>query len=383
MIRVKKMPLSNPKNPTHQVFSHYFSGMKDPRRTNRGHHLYPLDEILFLCISAVISGMDDWTSISMFGRSKLVWLRQYYPYARGIPSHDVLGRVFASLDPVKFGECFREWINSIAELTGGEVVAIDGKTIRGSDDKASGIAALHVVSAYAAGNRLCLGQEAVSEKSNEITAIPALLKLLAIKDCIVTIDAMGCQKAIAGVIIEKEADYVLMVKDNQQELRQQVEKVFTLNNKTEADVTIDFGHGRIEQRTCQAIDNLVFLDDREEWPGLKSIAKIISERTDKRSGKKSTETRYYISSLPAKPKVIGKAVRNHWAVENNLHWTLDVIFKEDKSLKKKGNSALNYNVIAKMALTLIERETDSKNSKPKKRQLAALDDDFRSKLLAG
>ena len=377
------MAFSNSEYIAHQAFSHYFSGMKDPRRTNRGHHLYPLDEILFLCISAVISGMDDWTSISMFGRSKVAWLRQYYPYVHGIPSHDVLGKVFAALDPVKFSECFRQWINSIAELTGGEVVAIDGKTIRGSDDKASGIAALHVVSAYAAGNRLCLGQQAVSEKSNEITAIPALLKLLELKDCTVTIDAMGCQKAIAGVIIEKEADYVLMVKDNQQELRQQVEKVFTLNNKTEADVTIDFGHGRIEQRTCQAIDELVFLDGREEWPGLKSVAKIISERTDKRSGKKSTETRYYISSLPAKPKVIGKAVRNHWAVENNLHWTLDVIFKEDNSLKKKGNSALNYNIIAKMALTMIERETESKNSKPKKRQLAALDDDFRSKLLAG
>jgi predicted transposase YbfD/YdcC len=383
MIKVKKMAFSNSEYIAHQAFSHYFSGMKDPRRTNRGHHLYPLDEILFLCISAVISGMDDWTSISMFGRSKVAWLRQYYPYVHGIPSHDVLGKVFAALDPIKFSECFRQWINSIAELTGGEVVAIDGKTIRGSDDKASGIAALHVVSAYAAGNRLCLGQQAVSEKSNEITAIPALLKLLELKDCIITIDAMGCQKAIAGVIIEKEADYVLMVKDNQQELRQQVEKVFTLNNKTEADVTIDFGHGRIEQRTCQAIDELVFLDGREEWPGLKSVAKIISERTDKRSGKKSTDTRYYISSLPAKPKVIGKAVRNHWAIENNLHWTLDVIFKEDNSLKKKGNSALNYNVIAKMALTMIERETESKNSKPKKRQLAALDDDFRSKLLAG
>src|ERR1700710_10267 len=206
MIKVKKMAFSNSEYIAHQAFSHYFSGMKDPRRTNRGHHLYPLDEILFLCISAVISGMDDWTSISMFGRSKVAWLRQYYPYVHGIPSHDVLGKVFAALDPVKFSECFRQWINSIAELTGGEVVAIDGKTIRGSDDKASGIAALHVVSAYAAGNRLCLGQQTVSEKSNEITAIPALLKLLELKDCIITIDAMGCQKAIAGVIIEKEAD---------------------------------------------------------------------------------------------------------------------------------------------------------------------------------
>ena len=383
MIKVKKMAFSNSEYPPHQLFSHYFSGMKDPRRTSKGHHLYPLEEILFLCISAVVSGMDDWMSISMFGRSKLSWLRQYLPYKQGIPSHDVLEKVFAVLDPVQFSECFTDWVNSMAELTGGEVIAIDGKTICGSDDKGSGKSALHVVSAYAAGNRLCLGQKAVVEKSNEITAIPALLKLLTVKDCIITIDAMGCQKTIAGTIIEKEADYILMVKDNQQELKEQVEKVFGLNPKTEADMTLDFGHGRIEQRTCQAIDNLTFLDDKEDWPGLKSIAKVISERTDKRSGKKSTETRYYISSLPARPKVIGNAVRSHWAIENNLHWTLDMVFKEDNSLKKKGNSALNYNIIAKMALNIIERETESKNSKPKKRQLAALDDEFRSKLLAG
>lgn len=382
MIKVKKMAFSKSEYPPHQVFSHYFSGMEDPRRTNKGHHLYPLEEILFLSISAVISGMDDWTSICMFGQLKLSWLRQYLPYKRGIPSHDVLGKVFAALDPVRFSACFRDWVNSIAELTGGEVVAIDGKTICGSGDNLSGRSALHVVSAYASGNRLCLGQEAVAEKSNEITAIPALLELLTIKDCIITIDAMGCQKTIAEKIIEKEANYILMVKDNQQELKEQVEKVFIMNPRTEADVELDFGHGRIEKRSCQSIDNLTFLDDKEDWPGLRSIAKVISERTDKRSGKMSTETRYYISSLPAKPKVIGRAVRRHWAVENNLHWTLDVIFKEDNSLRKKGNSPLNYNIIAKIALSILERETESKSSKPQKRKRAALDDEFRSKLLA-
>lgn len=383
MIKVKKMAFSNPEYQTHQVFSHYFSKMKDPRRTNKGHHLYPFEEILFLCISAVISGMDDWTSITMFGRLKLPWLRQYLPYKHGIPSHDVLGKVFAALDPVQFSACFRDWVNSMAEITGGEVVALDGKTICGSDDKNSGKSALHVVSAYACGNRLCLAQQVVAEKSNEITAIPALLKLLTVKDCIITIDAMGCQKNIAGAIIKKEADYVLMVKDNQQELKEQVEKIFIMNPKTEANVTIDAGHGRIEKRNCQAIDNLTFLDDKEDWPGLKSIAKIISERTDKRSGKTSTETRYYISSLPAKPKLIGHAIRGHWAIENNLHWSLDMVFKEDSSLKKKGNSAVNYNIIAKMALNIIERETESKSSKPQKRKRAALDDEFRSKLIAG
>ncbi|MFN0293265.1 ISAs1 family transposase [Pedobacter helvus] len=383
MTKVKKMAFSNPDYSSHQVFSRYFSSMKDPRRTNKGHHLYPLEEILFLCISAVISGMDDWTSITMFGRLKLPWLRQYLPYRHGIPSHDVLGKVFAALDPIQFSACFRDWVNSMAEFTGGQVVAIDGKTICGSDDKVAGKSALHVVSAYASGNRLCLGQEVVTEKSNEITAIPALLKLLTVKDCIITIDAMGCQKSIAGSIVEKGADYILMVKDNQQELKEQVEKVFAMNPKTEADMTIDAGHGRIEKRTCQAIENLTFLDDKQDWPGLKSIAKVISERTDKRSGHKSSQTRYYISSLPAKPKVIGQAIRSHWAIENNLHWTLDMLFKEDNSLKKKGNSPLNYNIIAKMALNIIERETESKSSKPQKRKRAALDDEFRSKLIAG
>src|SRR5271167_2058409 len=168
MIKVKKMTFSKSEYNSHQVFSYYFSGMKDPRRTNRGHYLYPFDEILFLSISAVLSGMDDWTSINLFGRTKLSWLRQYYPYRHGIPSHDVLGKVFAALDPDEFSRCFSQWINSIAEITGGEVIAIDGKTLRGSSQKGSGKSALHVVSAYASGNRLCLGQQVVDQKSNEI-----------------------------------------------------------------------------------------------------------------------------------------------------------------------------------------------------------------------
>lgn len=366
---------------SHPVFSKFFSSLKDPRRTTKGHHLYPLDEILFLCISSVISGANDWTTISLFGRTKLGWLRQYFPYKNGIPSHDVLGKVFAALEPVEFNQCFTKWVNSISELTSGEVIAIDGKTICGSDDKRTGKSALHVVSAYAAGNRLCLGQEAVEEKSNEITAIPALLKLLSIKDCVVTIDAMGCQKAIADTIIDSGADYVLMVKDNQQELKEQVEKVLSISCKTNSDQQLDFGHGRIERRDCVVTDDLTFMDVKEEWPGLKSIAKITSERTDKQTGTTSTQDRYYISSLPAKAKVINKAIRNHWAIENNLHWVLDVVFKEDGALKKKGNSALNFNIIAKMAIAMIDKEKETKKSKPNKRMLAALDDGYRTKIL--
>jgi predicted transposase YbfD/YdcC len=382
MIKVKKMAFSNPDYLSHQSFSDYFSGMKDPRRTGRGNHRYPLEEILFLCISAVLSGMDDWTSISMFGDLKLPWLRQYFPYKHGIPSHDVLGKVFALLDPDEFRKSFSAWVNSIAELTGGQVVAVDGKTLCGSGEKGVSKSAFHVVSAYAADHRLCLGQEAVDAKSNEITAIPALLKMLALKSCIVTIDAMGCQKSIAETIVNKEADYVLMVKDNQEELKEQIEKVFTLNPATQTAITLDSGHGRIEKRTCEVISNLSFLDGAEDWKELKTIVKVLSERTDKKSGKQSLQTRYYISSLMAGPEVIGKAIRSHWSIENNLHWSLDVIFKEDSSLKKKGNSALNYTIIAKMALAMLEKDTKSKISKPQKRIKAALNDEFRCMLLA-
>ncbi len=365
----------------HLVFHHFFSELKDPRRTTKGNHLCPLNEILFLCISAVVSGADNWTSVSLFGRSKINWLKQYFPYENGIPSHDVLGKVFAALDADAFSQCFIAWVGSIAKLTNGEVIAIDGKTICNSDDKDAGKSALHVVSAFAAENRLCLGQKAVDAKSNEITAIPQLLELIAIKGCTITIDAMGCQKSIAKSIVDKEADYLLMVKGNQEELKQQVEKVFSISPIKDKCQTIEMGHGRIEHRKCQVIDQLDFLDDKQDWAELKSIARITSKRICKQTGKESTETRYYISSLPTDAAKINKAIRNHWAVENNLHWSLDVIFKEDDSLKKKGNSALNYNTITKMALTLIDRERSTKKSKPSKRLLAALDDNYRTEVL--
>lgn len=375
------MTFSNPKNPKNfPVFHEYFTTLEEPRRTHKGRFFYPLEEILFLSISAVVSGSDSWTTICTFGQIKLDWLRKFYPYKNGIPSHDVLGKLFARLDDKEFAKCFSSWVNSISELTEGEVVAVDGKTIRRSGDGALGKSPLHVVSAYASGNRVCLGQEAVSEKSNEITAIPELLKVLDIKGCTVTIDAMGCQKKIAKQILDNKADYILMVKDNQKELKEQVEHLFKITAAV-SDTQYDVGHGRAETRVCEVIDDLRFLDVSEEWDGLKSVVKVQSERYDKKTGKVSHQDRYYISSLPADAKYMNNAVRKHWAIENNLHWSLDVIFKEDESLKKKGNSALNYGLMAKMALVLIEKETTPKLSKPNKRYRAALDDDFRAKIL--
>lgn len=355
--------------------------MTDPRRTNKGNHRYPLDEIFFLVISAVISGCEGWETIHEFGISKLHWLRTYYPYTNGIPSHDVLNNVFARLDTKTFNQCFADWINSISKLTDGEVVAIDGKTIRKSNNKNIGKSAYHMVSAYASENKVCLGQEVVDEKSNEITAIPKLLDTLAIKGCIVTVDAMGCQTKIAEKIIEKKADYLLAAKGNQKELKAQILKAFDQIKPISIDTSVDAGHGRVETRTCEVIDNLGFFDEKDRWTKLKSIVRITSERHNKSTENTSTETRYYITSLKADAQKINNAVRKHWSVENNLHWTLDVIFKEDQSLKKKDASPVNFNIVRKIALAMIEKDDSIKKSKNVKRLKAALDDKYRAKIM--
>lgn len=371
----------NENKTTNHLFINHFQDMNDPRRTDRGNHHYPFNEILLLVISAVISGANGWTSIETFGKTKLTWLRQFFPYEKGIPSDDVLGKLFARLKAKEFTSCFTNWVNSISDLTDGEVIPIDGKTIRNSNDDTCSKSAIHLVSAYASENRICLGQEAVHEKSNEITAIPKLLDILTIKACIVTIDAMGCQKKIAEKIINKKADYVLMVKDNQKNLRIQIENIFKTQKISAANTETDFGHGRIETRTCEVIDNLSTLDKRKDWEGINSIVRITSQRTIKKTLKESVEQRYYITSLKADAIKINKAIRSHWSVENNLHWNLDVIFKEDASLKKKGDSPMNFNIITKIALTLIEREKSTKMSKNSKRLKAALDDKYRMKII--
>ena len=375
------MPFPTNTLKTCPVFKKYFSDLKDPRRTTKGNYFYPLEEILFLTISAIISGMDNWTAISNFGQLKIDWLRIYFPFENEIPSHDVLGKVFAQLDSNKFSECFSNWINELSEITKGEVIAIDGKTICKSNDKHLNKRPFHVVSAYATHNRVCLGQKCVDEKSNEIIAIPQLLELLVIKDCIITIDAMGCQKNIVKKIRHKEADYVLMVKGNQKNLKKDIEAVFASNRAVEYSKKLDIGHGRIETRICEVTEKIATIKGKNDWKDFKSVVKISSQRIDKHSKKSSTETRYYISSLAANANHLNDVVRKHWKVENNLHWVLDVVFKEDQSLKKKGQSALNYNIMTKVALSLIEKENSTKKSKFIKRQSAALDDNYRAKIL--
>ena len=375
------MTYSKSTQKSHAVFQDYFKDLEDPRRTSKGNHLYPLEEILFLCISAVISGADNWTAIQTFGNTKLDWLRGFLPYSHGVPSHDVLGRLFSKLCPNAFNTCFMNWMSSITKLTHGEVVAIDGKRIRGSVNDSDFRSAFHVVSAFACENGVCLAQQAVDDKSNEITAIPELLELLTLKGSVVSIDAMGCQKEIASKIIEKEADYILAVKDNQKELASQIKKMFDISQIEDEHTQRDIGHGRIEFRSCHVVSNFNFFDDYKEWNSIQSVVKITSSREIKKTGKTSIEQRYYITSLPPDAEKINQQIRQHWYIENKLHWTLDVLFNEDASLKKKGYSALNFNLLTKAALTLIKRETSTKKSIPSKRLTAALSDKYRTKIL--
>jgi predicted transposase YbfD/YdcC len=339
-----------------------------------------LEEILFLSVSAVIGGCTTWVSITEFGRLKLNWLRKFYVYKNGTPSHDAISDLFSILDTQLFGECFMNWMQSVSKVNKRDVVAFDGKTIRGLASSSKKYP-LHIVSAFCTENKISLGQISVDDKSNEITAIPKLLDLLVVKGCIVTTDAMGCQKNIAQKIIEKEADYILQVKDNQGELKQQVEKLFANNTQSTMAVSDDIGHGRIEKRTCDVINDLTFLDGQEDWTNLGSVIRVTSERTIKKTGVTSTEYRYYISSLTNDAVKINNWIRKHWAIENNLHWNLDVIFGEDGALKRKGNSAENFNIIAKVALGLLENDQTNKKSKPLKKLNALLDDNYREKIM--
>lgn len=355
--------------------------MKDPRRISKGNLKHPLAEIIFLTISAVVSGANEWEAIEIFGQQQIDWLRKFFPYKKGTASHDTLSRFFAAMDTHYFSKYFLEWTNSVCKIAQGEVIAIDGKRMRGSYDTGSEKSAIHVVSAFATQNNLCLGQVKTQDKSNEITAIPELLDLLSIKGATITIDAMGCQKTIANKIIEKKADYLLAVKDNQHDLLEQINKLFAMQKVENMNKQIDCGHGRIETRICSVIDDLKFLDDQQDWQGLKSIVKIETERYTKITAKTETETRYYISSLGADATNINNAVRSHWAIENKLHWILDVEFKEDASRKRMGNSASNFNIISKIALGLIEKVETKRKSKRGRRHMAAFGTKFREEVL--
>lgn len=361
------------------------SAVEDPRSDKN--KLYPLDEILLLCICAVVSGADGWEGIAEFGRQRLAWLRDFLPFAQGIPSPDCLGWVMARLPRRAFQETFVAWTHSVARLTDGEVVAIDGKTLRRSHDRRRGQRAIHLVSAWADSNRLSLGQVATEAKSNEITAIPELLDRLALKGCIVSIDAMGCQRAIAERIVAQGADYVLAVKDNQPELHAAIRDYFETARRdafaqvaTDTHEETDAGHGRCEVRRCWTVDDLSTLPDPSRWAHLRSIAMVEAERHH--GEQVSREIRYYITTLAPDARQLSHAVRAHWGVENRLHWVLDVTFREDDSRIRRDHAPANFNTLRQFALNLLRRESSSISIK-RKRFKAALNDDFRAKVVFG
>jgi len=365
------------------VFLRHFNDMPDPRQC--GKVTYPLAEVLLLALLAVLAGADSFVDIARFGDRKLDLLRRFRPFRDGTPSHDHLGDIFATLDAEQFQRCFVAWVAALAGAPA-EVIAIDGKTSRRSYQKKGGKAAIHMVSAFAARQRLVLGQVKVAEKSNEIIAIPKLLDMLAIEGAIVTIDAMGCQRDIAQKIVDKKADYVLALKGNQSSLREDVElfvaeqkaKHFT-DTKISQDTTVDGDHGRIETRTTTVIHDVAWLQKRHNWPGLKGIVMVESNREV--GGKIEQETRFYITSLVLLASLLGPIVRSHWAIENSLHWVMDMIFRDDECRIRTDHAPANFTTIKHMAHNLI-RKASSKDSLRLRRKVAAWDDNFLASLVA-
>ncbi|HWJ18116.1 MAG TPA: ISAs1 family transposase [Geobacterales bacterium] len=365
------------------VFLDYFNDLADPRQ--QGKVVYPLREVLLLCLLAVLAGAETFADIARFGEKKLSLLRRFLPFRNGTPAHDHLGDIFAVLDAETFQRCFVSWV---AAFTGApvDVIAIDGKTSRRSYQKKGAKEAIHMVSAFATRQRLVLGQTKVAEKSNEIIAIPKLLGMLAIEGAIVTIDAMGCQREIAKTIVDKRADYVLALKGNQGSLREDVE-LFAAEQKAQSfkdtkmsrHETVDGDHGRIETRAYTVINDVAWLQERHDWPGLQSV--VIVESTREIGSRIERDTRFYITSLALAAHLIGPVIRSHWAVENSLHWVLDMIFRDDECRVRKDHAPANFTTLKHMAHNLI-RKAPGKDSLRLRRKVAAWDDDFLVGLLA-
>jgi len=387
MAILTEVVVAMPKKPLEAIEEH-FSKVIDPRKDRTKDH--KLIDIIGVAICAVICGAEGWTDIEHYGNSKLHWLATFLELPNGIPSHDTFGRVFSMIDAQQFQLAFWEWVWSVNEIIQGQIINIDGKCLRGSDDQRLGKRAIYMVSAWAAENELVLGQRKVGEKSNEITAIPELLKILNISGCIVTIDAMGTQTAIAKAIVEGDADYVLSVKENQGHLFEDISVLFAVDQvqnfkyaSFDYKKTVNKGHGRIEVRECWSTSDPAYLNlirKVENWAGLQSISMIIRTRI---IGEKETkEVHYYISTLPCNAERILHAVRKHWAIENELHWVLDVALNEDHCRVRKDQAPENFAVLRHIALNLLKQEKTAKGGIHAKQLQAAWNDDYLFKILA-
>jgi len=362
-----------------------FAGVEDPRARNKSHQL---TDIIILAICGLICGADSWVEIEAYGNAKIWWFKQFLELSNGIPSHDTFGRVFAVIDPQQFRESFLSCVKVIAKLME-EHIAIDGKQLRRSHDRANEKAALHMVSAWSSENGIVLAQEKVRDKTNEIIAIPALLELLDLANCVITIDAMGCQTKIAQKIVGSNADYVLALKKNQEKLHEIVEVLFCdpkeiSATKPDYHKEVNKGHGRIEIRECWATDDEQYLlyikEELGHWEGLQSLIMVKSERSI--DGDSSTETRYFISSLPPNAKHLLWNIRSHWGVENRLHWVLDMAFREDESRVRQGNATENLAIMRHLCLNLLKQETTAKCGIKAKRLKAGWDMNYLFKVLS-
>ena len=366
-------------------FIEYFSVIEDPRLDRK--RLHNLQDILVITLCAVICGADTWEHVSNFGRAKFDWFKTFLELPNGIPSHDTLGRVFSLINPLQFEKCFIEWMKSCVELSAGSIVPIDGKRLRSSSGRHSpNKTAIHMVSAFSVANGLVLGQRKIDDKSNEITAIPKLLETLYLKGCIVTIDAMGCQKDIAEKIVAQGADYVLALKGNQGNLLEDVKLYLDsivsgqLKNIPHQKLeTVEKGHGRVEERNYFITDSIDWLPHKELWANLKSIGVVESRRHI--DGVTSVERRYFIASIVADADKFSKAVREHWAIENNLHWILDVSFGDDTAKTYAGDAAENLAIVRRIAYNLVKQDKKKASIKGK-RLIAGWDNDYLMILLS-
>ena len=366
----------------------HFGKLQDPRMERARRH--ELKDIIVITLCAVICGADNWVEIEEFGKAKEEWFRTFLKLPNGIPSHDTFGRVFGLLDPEQFSACFMAWVRSVSELAQGEVVAIDGKTLRGCHDRANGRGPLHMVSAWAAENRMVLGQTRTDAKSNEITAIPELLRVLELKGCLVTMDAMGCQKSIARQVVRQGADYLLAVKANQGDLRGNIQDLFACRERAgwegvaySRHEQVGKDHGRLERRECWVItdpEELTYVDPQRQWANLGAVAKVNYRRDA--APRSPEDTRYYICSYPAEAATLLAATRSHWKIENSLHWVLDVAFDEDHSRVRTGYSDQNLAVIRHLALNLLKQEPSAKVGIKAKRKKAGWDFRYLLKVLS-
>jgi predicted transposase YbfD/YdcC len=363
----------------------HFQSLPDPRRLRV---MYPLINVVTIALCAVICGADDFVAIAEFGRQKKKWFAKFLDLSAGIPSHDRFNAILAAIKPAEFEKCLLSWITDLQEITAGQVVAIDGKTLRRSYDTTSGKAAIHMVSAWATANCITLGQVVVDAKSNEITAIPRLLEILDVSGCLVTIDAMGCQTDIAADIVAGGADYVLAVKDNQPTLSEGIREFFDdhmeddfAHMKVSRHQTDEKGHGREELRSyyvCGVPDDL---PDRSRWAKLQAIGMTINDTL--RNGKVALEVRYYILSKKMSARRFATAVRGHWGIENRLHWQLDVTFGEDQSRIRRGHADANFSVLRRTALSMIKNNHSKKLGVKNKRLTAAWNEDYLLEILLG